>query len=295
MITMTKRLREKLTMPSQLLLLVLLAAALTTKVSVAAAALIPSSPQEQTRRAIRSIRDAITSVSGQAKSRRLYVDYLIPLPEETKAEDIDPWPGGLAQMYPYAEDVVKEILAGIVGSNEATAGTCSSVVISQADCCGFLVQESKISPKHDVAAILFPGVDQIDKMVEIDKMVGKDRTLILFNRQFKLPVDFGFSTTKQERANKLIFDVFEWGFAFQELVCRGEDVKLTFEYPTWKSSVICEDDELGTREIALLDPQRERPAYDVQEKKINEVLPEPLWMRKMGEAERKGFKFQRGG
>jgi Domain of unknown function (DUF1995) len=290
-----------------LLLLPLLGLFATTAVSVSAA-LIPSSPQEQTRRAIRSIRDAIqqqqgsdsrTSGNGQARGgagcRRLYVDYLIPLPVETKAEDIDPWPGGLAQMYPYAENVVQEILAGVVG-DEAAAGPCSSVVISPADCCGFLVQESKTSAKNDVAAILFPGVDQLDKMDEIDRMVGPDRTLILFNRQFQRLADFGFSSNVQNRAKSLILDRYTWGFAFQEMACRGEDLKLTFEYPTWKSCVICDEDaELGTREIALLDPQPERPAYDALEKKINEVLPEPLWMRKMGEAERKGFKFQRSG
>jgi hypothetical protein len=30
------------------------------------------------------------------------------------------------------------------------------------------------------------------------------------------------------------------------------------------------------------------------EDKINEVLPEPMWMRKMGQVQTKGFKFQRG-
>lgn len=262
-------------------------------VTAAVSALIPSSPQEQTRLAIRSIRNAIqderSTTSGQP--RRLYVDYLIPLPEETKAEDIDPWPGGLAQMYPYAEEILKEILGGVVDE----AGGCSSQVISQSDCCGFFVQESKTSPKNDIGALLFPGVDQLDQMEEIDKMVGKDRTLILFNRQFKLPVDFGFAGDK-DRAQKLIFDRYTWGFAFQELACRGEDLKLTYDHPVWKSCVVCdEDQDVGSREIAVLDPQRERPAYAALEKKINEVLPEPLWMRKMGEVERKGFKFQRGG
>jgi hypothetical protein len=109
---MTTRLGKACTLP--LLLFGFLAA--TAKVS--AAALIPSSPQEQTRRAIRSIKDAflqdgsgIAQPAARSSSRRLYVDYLIPLPEETKAGDIDPWPGGLAQVYPYAEDIVKEILA----------------------------------------------------------------------------------------------------------------------------------------------------------------------------------------
>ena len=36
-----------------------------------------------------------------------------------------------------------------------------------------------------------------------------------------------------------------------------------------------------------------RPDYLELEKKINEVIPEPLWMRKMGDVQEKGLKFQR--
>ena len=251
------------------------------------AALVPTTPIEQTRLAIRSLKSAIED--SESKPKRFFVDYLIPLPPETQAEDIDPWPGGLAQMYPYAEDILKEILGGIVDE----PGSCSSQVISAQDCCGFFVQESLTSPKNDIGAILFPSVDQLDKIKEIEDMVG-ERTLILFNRQFQRPADFGFSA--KQKSQKQIFDRFRWGFAFQELACRGEDVKLTFEYPNWESCVICDEDlEKGVEQIKLLDPTPERPLYEDLESKINEVLPEPLWMRKMGEVERKGFKFQRGG
>ena len=251
--------------------------------ATAIVALIPATPREQTQRAIQSLRNA--------DSKRLYVDYLIPLPPETVAADIDPWPGGLAQMYEYAADIVSEILQGIV---DEPAGETSSQVISPQDCCGFFVQESAVSAKNDAAAIVFPGVDQLDKIAEIDDMVGSDRTLILFNRQFQRPADFGFGAAA-ERSNKVIFDRFQWGFAFQEFACRGEDVKLMYETPSWNACVICsEDEDMGAREIPLLDPLATRPKYEDLEKRINEVLPEPLWMRKMGEAEAKGLKFQRG-
>jgi len=255
-------------------------------------ALVPQSPQEQTRLAIRSLKNIIASYNEDEtnkKPKRFYVDYLIPLPPETQAEDIDPWPGGLAQMYPYAEDILKEILGGIV---DEAAGPCSSQVLSPQDCCGFFVQESATSPKNDVGAILFPGVDQLAKMEEIDTMVG-ERTLILFNKQFQRPEDFGFAS--KGRATKSIFEKYQWGFAFQELACRGEDVKLTYEFPTWKACVICDEDlEAGVQRVDLLQPSKTRFVYEDLEKEINKVLPEPLWMRKMGEVERKGFKFQRG-
>ena len=250
-------------------------------------ALIPATPREQTQRAIQSIRRA-----RDEGARRLWVDYLLPLPPETSAADVDPWPGGLEQMYPYAQAVLQEILAGVV--DDPASGPCSSQVISSSDCCGFLVQESQTSPGEDVAAILFPGVDQLDQIANVDRMVGDDRLLLLFNRQFQRPADFGFGATTS-RANSVVFDRFQWGFAFQEFACRGEDVKLLYEMPNWQSFVICsEDEDVGAREIPLLEPSPTRPQYKELEKRINEVLPEPLWMRKMGEAESKGFKFQRG-
>jgi hypothetical protein len=118
--------------------------------------------------------------------RPLYVDYLLPLPPATTDADIDPWPGGLAQMYPYAEGTLREILAGVVDGSlkkDGGGGGCSSTVISSPDCCGFFVQESPESPEHDVAALLFPGPDQFSKMREIEAMVGDKRTLLVFNRQ----------------------------------------------------------------------------------------------------------------
>jgi Domain of unknown function (DUF1995) len=292
-----------------------------------ASALIPSSPQEQTRRAIKSIKNAIERHKTEQLQQlllqqpppggrpcRLYVDYLIPLPPETVAADIDPWPGGLAQMYPYAEAICQEILKGIVmddgpssSSSSSSGSSCSSQVLDASDCCGLLIQESKISAKEDVAALLFPGVDQLDLMEQVDAMVGPERTLLIFNKQFQRVSDFGGMTNlllwggrgtnnpKQVKAQRVIFDSFVQGFAFQEFACRGEDTKLLYEAPLgWTACVICDENvEVGAREIELMSSQPNRPTYDVLEAKINQVLPEPLWMRKMGEAEEKGFKFQR--
>ncbi len=49
-------------------------------------------------------------------------------------------------------------------------------------------------------------------------------------------------------------------------------------------------------EFDIMDPLWDvsvRPAYKALEDRINVVLPEPLWMRKVGEVQEKGFKFQR--
>eukprot|EP00584_Thalassiosira_punctigera_P001513 CAMPEP_0172533404 /NCGR_PEP_ID=MMETSP1067-20121228/6125_1 /TAXON_ID=265564 ORGANISM="Thalassiosira punctigera, Strain Tpunct2005C2" /NCGR_SAMPLE_ID=MMETSP1067 /ASSEMBLY_ACC=CAM_ASM_000444 /LENGTH=277 /DNA_ID=CAMNT_0013318049 /DNA_START=87 /DNA_END=920 /DNA_ORIENTATION=+ len=253
-----------------------------------ARALIPSTPGEQTRRAITSTKEKISQFRSSNLPPRIYIDYLIPLPRETNDADIDPWPGGLAQMYPYAEDILRDVLAGVV--DESSRDDCSSQVISAPDCCGFFVQESPLSPEMDVAALLFPGPDQFAKMGEIEDMVGDKRALIIFNRQFARAEDFGFF---QKGEAKKLLDRYEWGFAFQEIACRGEDVKLTFEQSVgWQACVV---DENG-KEIEIKDPTWDakiRPEYKALEVKINEVIPEPLWMRKMGEVQEKGLKFQR--
>ena len=74
---------------------------------------------------------------------------------------------------------------------------------------------------------------------------------------------------------------------------RGEDVKLTSEQSVgWQSCVI---DENG-KEIEVTDSSwdvMERPDYMELQDKINEIIPEPLWMRKMQEVSDKGLKFQR--
>ena len=55
-------------------------------------------------------------------------------------------------MYPYAEDIVRDILTGVV--EESSREKCSSQVLSASDCCGFFIQESPLSPELDVAAVV---------------------------------------------------------------------------------------------------------------------------------------------
>lgn len=118
-------------------------------------------------------------------------------------------------MYPYAEDVVKEILSGVVYRGDAASViSCTSTVISAPDCCGFFVAESSISSEYDVAALLFPGVDQLSKIGEIEDMVGNKRTLLIFNRQYTRPEDFGFFGRDEARR---MMEGYRWGYAFQEI------------------------------------------------------------------------------
>jgi len=260
----------------------------TLLVAQGARALIPATPGEQTSRAITSMKEKIAQVRSSNLPPRIYIDYLIPLPPATTDADIDPWPGGLAQMYPYAEDILCDILTGVV--DESSRDKVSSQVVSVQDCCGFFIQESPVSPELDVAALLFPGPDQFAKMKEIEDMVGDSRTLIIFNRQYTRPEDFGFLKKGEAKG---FMERYDWGFAFQEIANRGEDVKFVYEQSVgWQASLV---DEKG-KEIEIKDSSwdaKDRPEYMAVEAKINEILPEPLWMRLMQETSEKGLKFQR--
>ena len=189
-------------------------------------------------------------------------------------------------MYPFAIPVVKEILTALVD----TPGAFTEQTISRENCCGFVIQENKDDPKGDIACCIFPGEEQLEKLEEISQMVGS-RTLIIFNRQFKRPEDFGVLTRNWRRKQSLdvIFNVYSWGYAFQELAVRGEDVKLTFDSTEW-SSVALPD---GKSELPLLPPSPDRPPYSELEATINELLPEPLWQRMMQKAASEGPKILR--
>lgn len=236
---------------------------------------IPKTPALQTSQCISSI--------DSNPHNRIYVDYLLPLPPETSAADIDPWPGGLNQMYDPASSTVKQILNRLTPN----PGKCTEQIISKEDCCSFLVQEDLDSSKNDIACVIFPSVDNFNSLQEIDNLVG-DRKLLLFNRQFKRPQDFGFDKTKAE---KEIFNKYKWGYALQEFAVRGEDCKLIFENGTWNA--VCLPNAESDEEIVLFDEVDERPEYVNLEIKINELIPKPLWMRQMDRAENEGFKFNR--
>ncbi|GMH48113.1 hypothetical protein TrVE_jg5666 [Triparma verrucosa] len=76
--------------------------------------------------------------------------YLIPLPTSTTAADIDPWPGGLAQMSPPFTQIVKEILSSLI------PGSTSTQIISEEDCSTLLIHETS-SPSTDIACVIFPS------------------------------------------------------------------------------------------------------------------------------------------
>ena len=183
-------------------------------------------------------------------------------------------------MSPPFTQIVKEILSSLI------PGSTSTQIISEEDCSTLLIHETS-SPSTDIACVIFPSVDDLNKLQEIDKMVDA-RPLILFNKQFKRPSDFGF---KSKAAETSIFNAFKWGYALQEFSCRGEEVKLIFDGEKW--SAVCLPDADTDEEVILVEGVCERPEYDFLTERINDVLPEPLWQRQMQKAKKDGLKFLR--
>ena len=86
----------------------------------------------------------------------------------------------------------------------------------------------------------------------------------------------------------------EMAFAFEELACRGEDVKIVGEYGLgWRAFVQLDDaaPPVPLHEGAL----KARPEYKWIEAQINQRHPQPRWARMLDEVDQKGLRFMRGG
>lgn len=71
---------------------------------------VPTSPEIMIADAARSV--AAARAAGQ---RRLIVRIVVPQLDTVRPEDLDPWPGGLAQQYPYALSLARQLLCAAVG------------------------------------------------------------------------------------------------------------------------------------------------------------------------------------
>jgi hypothetical protein len=94
----------------------------------AAAALLPGGPLRVPTSPEGMIADAARCVAAarDAGQRRLLVRIVVPQLDTVQPEDLDPWPGGLAQQYPYALDLARRLLCATVGC--APSQVCGSVV-----------------------------------------------------------------------------------------------------------------------------------------------------------------------
>jgi len=243
---------------------------------------LPSSQGVMTSRAARSCRNA-----RDGGSKRLIINIVVPLLPTVRPEDIDPWPGGLKQQFNTVEKICRGILSEIVASDSPPPGSnlkCTTQIISQDDACALLIQEAE-SAKEDAAAIIFPGTDQLDELIRIDKMVGEDRLLLLINPQFRRAEDFG--VFKRGTAKTEIFGKYRPGFSFEELSCRGEQVKLTYDSSVgWQAFAVV--DEAPMYQTTSSPPLplysgalQKRPTYEELEDRVKEVLPDPAWKRAM--------------
>jgi hypothetical protein len=86
------------------------------------------------------------------------------------------------------------------------------------------------------------------------------------------------------------------GYTFDELACRGEDVKLVGgSIPGWLASVFLNDNDLTGTPLHDEPSLRERPDYAWLAAAINRRHPAPRWARKLDEADALGPAFLRKG
>lgn len=212
----------------------------------------------------------------------------VPIQGTSAPEDLDPWPGGLLQQYPIALGLAKQVLQGV-----ASDKAMSDQVLNAEDACGLVLAQGA-TPSEDSACIVFAGSDQMDDLAKVEGMVGDKRLLCLLNPQFRRLEDF--SLWQKGKAKSMYFDRgYEVTFAFEELACRGEDIKLIGEYGIgWRAFVYLDDQQVEG--IPLHDEPylAERPAYTWLEARINERHPQPRWARMLNDVDEKGLRFMRG-
>jgi len=267
---------------------------------------LPTSAQAMVERATKSCLAA-----RDAGKMRLTLNLVVPLLPTVRPEDIDPWPGGLNQQFPTVERLTQQILRGIAyngaaaaaaaaaaagdgggggvsgssssSSSSGAAKPCSTQVLSSEDACALLIQEGP-APALDCAAVVFPGVDQLQDLKRVDSMVT-GRLLLIVNPQFRRVEDFGF--WRKQEAEAAVFARFEQGFSFEEFSCRGEQVKLTYDFPTgWRSFAALDEAPMartsGSPPLSLHDdPLPERPEYEFLTQRINKLIPDFAWKRGM--------------
>lgn len=256
---------------------------------------VPASPDEMIAKAAAAVKRAqAAGVSRQTvrvvvpdDTRAYKVFGAVEIQGTSAPEDLDPWPGGLKQQYPIAMGLVRSLLSGVTGGD-----TLNEQVLDVEDACGLVLAQGETA-REDAACILFAGTDQMDQLAKVDEMASGGRLLLLLNPQFKRVEDF--SLWQRGKAKAAFFERgYEVTYAFEELACRGEDVKLVGEYGIgWRAFVCLDDaDPFG---IPLHDGALdERPDYVWLEAQINERHPEPRWARNLNDVEQKGLRFLRG-
>jgi len=208
----------------------------------------------------------------EAGERRLSVSVVVPLLPTVRAEDIDPWPGGLKQQFDTVEALTKDILQRVVtGRGGAVKGDARTQVINAEDACALVIQEGDKS-EEDIAAVIFPSPDQLQDLQRVEAMVGSSRPLITINPQWRRAEGFGFF---RKGEGQKVVDRYTVGFAFEEFSCRGESVKLTCDRDgktggaaCWRSFCVVGEDPMrrevadAAPPLALHDePLPDRPSY----------------------------------
>lgn len=215
----------------------------------------------------------------------------VPIQGTSAPEDLDPWPGGLKQQYPIALGLGRQLLMDVTGASERT---CTNQVLDAEDACGLILAQGE-TPADDAACVLFAGSDQMDELAKVEGMVGEKRLLCLLNPQFRRLEDF--SLWQRGKAKSSYFERgYQTAFAFEELACRGEDVKLVGEYGLgWRAFVYLDDEQLEGIALHDEDYLSERPDYAWIEEQINARHPSPRWARQLDKVEEEGLRFMRGG
>ena len=146
--------------------------------------------------------------------------------------------------------------------------------------------------------VVFASAETVDALLALDEACGA-RPLVLFNCQFSRPADLGFFRRRDPKALALwgaqqdsLEGRFPLAYSCCELSVRGEDVKLVLEPQLgWRAFVTADNVFEGQNLIESGTPiplhegvLAARPDYAQLEEMVQQVLPVPIYLRKLRQA-----------
>jgi hypothetical protein len=212
------------------------------------------------------------------KDERMYKILGVVETKGTSAEtDLDPWPGGIRQMYGCALPLSRRMLRLINGATE------SAVTDSFLDDVGEmgLVYAQGEKAIDDTAMVVFPNNFELEQLEKVDKGIGDKRLLTLLNpdglnsREVKMfnglfrgaIIDRYF-----DRGYKDVYEVRTWNF-------RNEEISIVGEYGVgWKVLVQLDPSLPDMTELhdGLLP---EKPSEVEMEKMMIDKIKDTPWSR----------------
>ncbi|GMH55924.1 hypothetical protein TrRE_jg3536 [Triparma retinervis] len=237
------------------------------------------------------IANAATSIAT-ARSSGLFrqtVALIVPELSTVGPADLDPWPGGTRQMSREAQPLIESMLKLVTGCDSVR----STMIDSESGAMQFVGEGETAA--EDVCCFAFADIESFDTVRMLDEACGEDRLMVLINPQFNTAADFSLfarGKAKSYLGGGFLTDKFPYSFCLQEQAVRSEDCKIVYNAGVgWGAFALTDSTYEGMNMVDAGDAmalheeaEARKPTYQWIEERLNEKLPDPIFIRKIKEA-----------